>query len=59
MCPGILYKVVVDVPSAAYAVPERNAAIRAAATAGLALVAAALALVLALRPAVPVRPVAA
>lgn len=57
--PGIPWKVVVDVPSAAYDVPERNAAIRAAATAGLALVAAALALVLALRPAVPVRPVAA
>jgi hypothetical protein len=38
---------------------QRNAAIRAVATAGLALVAAALALVLALRPAVPVRPVAA
>jgi hypothetical protein len=50
---------VVDVPSAAYDLPERNAAIRAVATAGLALVAAALALVLALRPAVPVRPVAA
>ena len=57
--PGIARKIVVDVPSAVYDVPERNAAIRAVATAGLALVAAALALVLALRPAVPVRPVAA
>jgi hypothetical protein len=57
--PGMPWKVVVDVPSAAYDVPERNAAIRAVATAGLALVAAAFAVVLALRPAVPVRPVAA
>lgn len=57
--PGIRWKVVVDVPSAVYDVPERNAAIRAVSTAGLALVAAALALVLALRPAVPARPVAA
>lgn len=57
--PGTHWKVVVDVPAAVYDVPERNAAIRAAATAGLALVAAALALVLALRPAVPMRPVTA
>ncbi len=56
--PGIHWKVVVDVPSAVYDVPERNAAIRAVSTAGLALVAAALAFVLALRPAVPARPAA-
>jgi len=54
--PGSARKIVVEVPSATYDVPERNAAIRAVATAGLALVAAALALMLALRPAVPVRP---
>lgn len=57
--PGIPWKVVVDVPAAAYDVPERNAAIRAVSTAGLALVAAALALVLALRPALPARPATA
>jgi hypothetical protein len=57
--PGTAWKVVVDVPSAVYDVPERNAAIRAVSTAGLALVAAALAFVLALRPAVPARPAAA
>jgi hypothetical protein len=57
--PGTAWKVVVDVPAATYAVPERNAAIRAVSTAGLALVAAMLALVLAFRPAVPVRPVRA
>ena len=57
--PGTAWKVVVDVPAAVYDLPERNAAIRAVATAGLALVAAAFAFVLVLRPAVPVRPVAA
>jgi hypothetical protein len=57
--PGTRWKVVVDVPSAAYAVPERNAAIRAVSTAGLALVAAALAFMLVLRPAVPARQAAA
>ncbi len=57
--PGIPWKVVVDVPSAVYDVPERNAAIRAVSTAGLAVVAAALAFVLALRPAMPARPAAA
>jgi hypothetical protein len=57
--PGIAWKVVVDMPAAVYDVPERNAAIRAVSTAGLALVAVALALVLALRPVVPVRPAAA
>lgn len=56
---GIPWKVVVDVPSAVYDVPEHNAAIRAVSTAGLALTAAALAFVLALRPAVPARPAAA
>jgi len=57
--PGSRWKVVVDVPSAVYDTPERNAAIRAFATAGLALVAAALALMLALRPTVPARKVVA
>lgn len=57
--PGIPWKVVVDVPSAVYDEPERNAAISAVSTAGLALVAVALAFVLALRPAMPARPAAA
>ncbi|HTR86979.1 MAG TPA: hypothetical protein VMI56_21035 [Reyranella sp.] len=56
---GTRWKVVVDVPSAVYDLPERNAAIRALATAGLALVAAALAFLLALKPFVPARPAAA
>jgi uncharacterized membrane protein len=50
---------VVDVPAAVYDVPERNALIQAVSTAGLALVAAALALVLAFRPDVRARPMAA
>lgn len=57
--PGMRLKVVVDLPAAIYDVPERNAAIRAVSTAGLGLVAAVLAILLALRPAVPVRPVMA
>jgi len=57
--PGSGWKVVVDVPAAVYDGPERNALIQAVSTAGLALVAAALALVLALRPAVRAGPVTA
>jgi hypothetical protein len=57
--PGIRWKVVVDIPAAVYDAPERNALIRAVSTAGLAFVAAALALVLAFKPAVPARRMAA
>jgi hypothetical protein len=56
---GTRWKVVVDVPAAVYDVPERNVAIRAVATAGLAFVAAVLALMMAFRPTVPVRPATA
>ena len=54
--PGLDWKVIVDMPATAYQAPSRNAVIRAAALAGLGLAAAALAIMLALRPLNPARP---
>jgi hypothetical protein len=54
--PGLDWKVIVDMPAAAYQAPSRNAMIRAVALAGLGLAAATLAIMLALRPLNPARP---